>query len=171
MSSEGAAVISRQQQGPEVDLGPARSGRRFVIAAVVVIAAVWGTLFLVFREWRTRHRELAEFGASAVAPLVEPLENLVPPRVDPKRWRRAVADTRTMLVAATASGTISRPQMEALRDDLRARFAKTRPETAISDLARLWDEMQSTVGPVLTGRASRPPFCPPRPLLLGGRGD
>lgn len=155
----------------EKDLGPARSGRRFVIGAVVIIATLWGTLFVVFRDWRVRHRELAHFGASEVAPLVDPLADRLPPNVAAKRWRGAVADTHAMLVAATASGTIDRPGMEHLRDDLRSRFAKTTADTATSDLSRLWDEMQSTVGPVLTGRASRPPFCPPRPLLLGGRGD
>ena len=133
-------------------LGPARSGRRFVIGAIVVIAALWGTLFLVFREWRTHHRDLAAFGASEVAPLVDPLADRVPPNVAAKRWRRAVADTHDMLVAATASGTINRPEMEHLRDDLRSRFAKTTPDTAISDLSQLWDEMQERVGPILTGR-------------------
>jgi hypothetical protein len=169
MSSENA-VIAAKRDG-EIDLGPARSGRRFVIGAVVVIAVLWGTLFLVFREWRTRHRELAAFGASEVATVVDPLTGRVPPGVDAKRWRRAVADTHAMLVAATASGTLDRPAMEHLRDDLRGRLARTTPDTAISDLSRLWDEMQDAVGPILTGRASRPPFCPPRPLLLGGEGD
>ena len=155
----------------EKDLGPARSGRRFVIGAIVILATLWGTLFLVFRDWRVRHRELAAFGASEVAPLVDPLADRVPLNVAAKRWRRAVADTHDMLVAAMASGTVGRPEMERLRDDLRSRVAKTTSDTAISDLSHVWDEMQTTVGPILTGRASRPPFCPPRPLLLGGRGD
>src|SRR4051794_5174958 len=32
-------------------LGPARSGRRFVLGAIAAILVIWGTLFFVFRDW------------------------------------------------------------------------------------------------------------------------
>ena len=151
-------------------LGQSRSGRWFVIGAVVTIAVLWGTLFLIFREWRARHRELAAFGASEVAPLVDRLADLVPPKVEPKQWRKAVVATHGMLEVATGSGTIDREGMEQLRDKLRERFAKVTPDSVADELSTLWDEMQKQVGPILSGHPSRPPFCPARPKLLGGRG-
>ena len=149
-------------------LGRSMSGRWFVIGAALTIALIWAIVFAVFREWRARHRELAAFGAREVAPLVDPLAAMVPPNVEPRRWRNAVASTRGMLVAATASGTIDRDEMQRLRDALVARFARDTPATVADDLAALWDQMGQRVGPIITGQPSRPPFCPPRPLLLGG---
>lgn len=167
-SSAGAGRSADLGPGAEA-LGPPRSGRRFVIVAVVAIAALWGTLFLVFRDWRTRHRDLAAFGAREVATLVDPLAGRVPATVEPKAWRAAVADTHAMLETLTASGLLDRAAMEGLRDDLRERFATTTPETAAADLSRLWDEMQAKAGPVLAGRSSRPPYPPSRPKVLGGK--
>ncbi len=150
-------------------LGRARSGRVFVIGAIITLATIWGTLFLVFRDWRARHRELAAFGASEVAPLVDSLADRVPPKVEAKLWREAVVATHGMLEAATASGTMDKPGMVKLRDELHERFAKTNSSTAVGELSNLWDEMEKRVGPVLTGQLSRPPFCPLRPKLLGGK--
>jgi len=148
-------------------LGPSWSGRRFVIVGVIVLIAIWSALYLVFREWRSRHRELAAFGAREVGPLVDPLASLSPPGVEPKVWADAVRDSHAMLDALTASGLLDRPSMEALRDDLHRRFAATTSESAVPDLTALWDEMQAKAGPILTGRPSRPPFCPTRPEILG----
>ena len=151
-------------------LGPSRSGKKFVIAAFLTIAALWLGLVLAFRDWKGRHQELAAYGAREVAPLVDPLAERVPPGVEPKEWRSAVADTHAMLETLTASGLLDQKEtMEALRADLAARFAKASPETASGVLSNLWDEMQAKAGPVLTGRPSRPPYCPPRPVILGGK--
>ena len=76
-----------------------------------------------------------------------------------------------MLVTLTGSGLLDRSEMEHLRDDLRARFARVTPETAVKDLSALWDEMQAKAGPVLMNRQSRPPYGPSRPKVLGGKGD
>ncbi len=156
---------ARTVAGPNV-LGPSRSGRRFVIVAVIALLAIWATMFLVFREWRSRHRELAAFGAREVAPLVDPLAEVSPPDVPPKVWKAAVRDSHDMLVALTASGLLDRPGMEGLRDDLRARFRTTSAPTAVRDLARLWKDMESRAGPILSGRSSRPPHPPARPSIL-----
>lgn len=155
----------------EANLGRSRSGRVFVIIAALTLAITWGSLFLVFRSWRTRHRELAAFGSREVAPLVDPLADRVPPKVDAKEWRNAVKATHGMLEVATGSGTIDRPGMEHLRDELRERFANTTADTAPGELSDLWDKMEKEVGPILKGHPSRPPFCPARPKLLGGKGE
>jgi hypothetical protein len=149
--------------------GPRLSGRRFVAAGVVALLVLWGALYVAFRDWRARHRALAEFGRAAVAPAVEPLAGLRPPGVDPADWSRAVADTRAMLVALTASGLLDRPRMEALRDELRGRVARARDETAVETLRSLWDDMEARAGPVLTRKAERPPHPPPRPAILARR--
>ncbi len=147
-------------------LGPARSGRAFVIVAVVAIAAIWGTLFLVFRDWRERHRALSAFGATEVAALVDPLASNVPPGVPARAWRSAVSDTHAMLVTVTSAGLLDRDGLESLRDDLRARISRMTPETEVKGLSDLWDDMQKRAGPVLLNRSSRPPFAPPRPKVL-----
>jgi hypothetical protein len=152
-------------------LGPARSGRTFVIIAVVAIAAIWGTLFLVFRDWRERHRALSAFGATEVATLVDPLAETAPPGVAAKTWRNAVGDTHAMLVTVTSAGLLDREGLESLRDDLRVRVARMTPEVEVKGLSKLWDEMQEKAGPVILNRSSRPPFAPPRPKVLGGKGN
>jgi len=152
-------------------LGRSIPGRWFVVGAALTIVLIWAVVFGVFREWRARHRELAAFGASEVATLVDPLAETVPPEVNAKAWRRAIEATHGMLVVATASGTIDHEEMRTLRHDLQARFAADTPETVKADLTKLWDDMRTRVGPILSGQPSRPPFCPPRPRLLGGTGD
>ena len=55
------------------------SGRRFVLVAGLTVLVIWGTLFLVFRDWRARYRERALYGATQVVPpidrLWDPLES------------------------------------------------------------------------------------------------
>ncbi len=147
-------------------LGREHSGRRFVLIGAAVIFAVWAGLFLAFRQWRERHRADVEFGRREVAAVVEPLKRLEPPGVTPKVWRGAVDDSRGMLEAVVGSGMLDRPAMERLRDELRDRFAKTSPDSAVGDLGTLWDDMEARAGPVLTRKAERPPFVPERPILL-----
>ena len=79
------------------------SGRRFVIGAGVTIAVIWLALFLVFRDWRARHRDASEFGRREVATVVDPLADMVPQGVDRKRWLQAVDDSHDMLMTVTGS--------------------------------------------------------------------
>lgn len=159
------AVRSVEGDGAR-DLGPARSGRLFVIGAIVALVLIWAALFVAFRQWRSGRNALAAYGAREVAPLVDPLADRGPGDIHPKVWRRAVEDTHAMLVAATASGTIDRVEMERLRAELAARVARDTPATVREDLMRLWDEMEDRVGPILQGRTSRPPHSPMRPAVL-----
>ncbi len=151
------------------------SGRRFVIAGLIAILLIWGAVYLAFLYWRARYRALAEFGASQVAPLVDPLADRVPPGVDPDAWKAAVADTRGMLLALTGAGVLDRPQMEALRADVAARVARATPETARDELTALWDDVEKRAGPVIAPDVDPPPPGsrhaarhprPPRPRLL-----
>lgn len=153
--------------GPD-PLGRRYSGRRFVIGGAMALMVLWGTLSGAFLAWRARYEALRDFGARRIASQVEPLAGEVPPGVSPASWRGAVADTRAMLDAVTASGLLDRPAMERLGDDLRARVGRVRghPELARTELRRLWDEMEARAGPVLTRPSSRPPHCPRRPSLL-----
>ena len=125
--------------------GPVRlfSGRRFVIAAALVMAVTWGGLYLIFRDWRAHHRELAAYGREQVAAAIDPLADLRPPGVEPEEWRTAVALTRKMLEDVTASGLMDRPGLDALRADLEGRVAgsRARPERALGVLAGIWEDM------------------------------
>lgn len=125
------------------EIGRALSGRRFVLLSAVVLALLWGGLYLVFRDWRARHRELAAYGRAHVAAAIDPLADLRPPGVDPQAWRKAIDATRRMLADVTASGLLDRPGLDALRDDVQARVsaARARPESAVEILSKLWDDM------------------------------
>ena len=132
------------------------SGRAFVVAAVLGLAITWAGVYLTFRGWRARHRELAEYGRTTVAAAVDPLAGIEPPGVPREEWRRAVADTRGMLAEVTAAGLLDRPGMDALRTDVAARVAdaQARPESAVGVLARIWHDRATQAGPVV-GRAPR----------------
>ncbi|WP_406698503.1 hypothetical protein V5E97_06435 [Singulisphaera sp. Ch08] len=144
---------------------PTHSGRRFVIVASLILILLWGTLQAVFRVWRAGYRRRADFGATQVAPAIDPLAEVVPPEVNPRAWREAVAETHEALVTLTAANLLDLAQMKGLRDDVGARVARARahPETARDELAGLWNELANQAGPILEARHSRPKWLPPRP--------
>jgi hypothetical protein len=139
------------------------SGRRAVIGGSLVLLILAVVLALVFRDWRIRYRERAAFGARAVATAIDPLAELTPPGVPADAWRRAVADAHAMLVTLTASNLLDLDQMRDLRAELTARVARTRPETALKELAALWDDLVDRAAPVIVNRHPRPTLLPPRP--------
>jgi hypothetical protein len=145
---------------------PTHSGRRFVIVAGLVLVLVWGALQVVFRIWRSGYRRRAAFGATQVAPAIDPLADIVPPGVDAVAWRRAVAETHAALVTLTAANLLDLSQMQSLRADLAARVARarTRPETARDELAGLWNQLADQAGPILVPRHPRPKLLPPQPV-------
>jgi hypothetical protein len=143
---------------------PMHSGRRVVVAGMLVLLLVWGTLWLAFREWRARYRERAAFGSSQVASAIDPLADVVPPNVAPEEWRQAVAETHAALVTLTASNLLDLPSMRALGNSVSARVARARarPEIARDELAVLWDELLDKAAPILAERHPRPMVLPPR---------
>lgn len=124
-------------------LGRTYSGRWFVILGVSAFLVVWGSLYLIFRDWRSRYRERAAFGADQVAPTVDAFLDLAPPGVEPDRWRDAVTRTHAMLVTITGSNLLGLSEMQDLRAELAAGFARAmaHPETAVAELANIWDDM------------------------------
>jgi hypothetical protein len=115
------------------------SGRRFVILAALAVLAIWGVLDLVFRDWRARYRRRAAYGASHVAPAIDPMAETVPPGVDPAAWRDAVSRTHDMLRTVAASNLLGLDEIQRLRAELDAAVARARPETARAELAAVWD--------------------------------
>lgn len=152
------------------------SGRRAVVALVATVLALWLGLDLAFRAWKARYDALAGFGASKVAPAIDPLAEMIPPDISPSDWRAAVADTHAMLLALTGAGVLDQSQMDQLRQDVADRVARARPETALKTLANLWDDLERKAGPVIAPDLTPPPPNsrqaarnprPPRPKLLG----
>jgi hypothetical protein len=152
------------------------SGRRVVLAIVATILAIWLGLHLAFRGWKARYQARAEFGASRVAPIVDPLASTLPTNLDPTAWRAAVADTHAMLLALTSAGVLDESQMDDLRRDVAARVAGARPETARQTLADLWDDLERKAGPIIAPDPKTPPANarhaarnprPARPKILG----
>jgi hypothetical protein len=131
-------------------LGPPRSGRRFVVVALLGVLAVIAGLVLAFRAWRARHDRLAAFGAREVAPAVLPLVDRPPPGFEPAEWGRVVGQVRRLVAGVTASGAIDRQKMERLRETLAARVASARPETSAVVLNGIWTDLEAWAGPALT---------------------
>jgi hypothetical protein len=151
-------VIDGEGQGGERGL----SGRVFVAVAVVVVLVVWGSLFLAFRQWKARYRERAELGAAVVARAIDPLAAIVPTGENPQEWRAAVAETHAMLDTVTASNLLDRPGLAILGQQIAARVAAARPETARATLRQVWDEMEHQAGPVVTAHHTRPKSLRPQ---------
>jgi hypothetical protein len=147
-----------------------------VIGLVVAVLVLWLGLDLAFRQWKARYRVLAEFGASKVAPVIDPLASMVPPDVPSTEWRVAVSETHAMLLALTGAGVLDESQMDDLRREIAARVAAARPETSRRILAELWDDLERKAGPVIAPDRVPPPANsrhaarnprPARPKVLG----
>jgi hypothetical protein len=148
------------------------SGRLLVLGAGLVILTLWGSLYLAFRDWRARYRVRAAFGATQVAPVVDPLAQIVPQGMDAETWRSTVQQTHEMLVTVTSANLLDLEQMKSLRDELRqsVKRALTHPETARDELAAIWNTISDRAEFVLqegsSGRRKghpRPATLPPRP--------
>ena len=148
------------------------SGRRFVIIAGLVVLVLWGALYLAFRDWRARYRERAAYGANQVVPVIEPMAGIIPPGVDPAAWRDAVSRTQAMLQTITASNLLGIDELRALRAELDESVARARakPETALDELAGVWNTMDQRAAFLFQDSRSpsgvrhvRPTILPPRP--------
>jgi hypothetical protein len=161
------------------------SGRVLVTAAVVVVLVLWGSLYVAFRQWRSRYRQRAAFGVRYVATAIDPLAEVVPvgelPQgvlaagcagasaliaaapcdVSPAAWHQAIEETHTMLVTVTAANVLDLSQMRALQSKIASRVASARPETARAALAALWDDLEDQAGPIVLSRHPRPILLPP----------
>ncbi len=156
------------------------SGRRFVIMAGIAVLLIWGVLYLVFREWRARYRERAAYGVSQVVPAIDPMGEILPPDVSPESWRDAVRQTHAMLQTVTASNLLDIGEMRALRDELDQAVgrARARPETAVAELAGVWNAIADRAEFLLRDSRSRsgdrhprPALLPPRPHQSSGSGS
>jgi hypothetical protein len=147
------------------------SGRRLVLAAGATILVLWGVLYLAFRDWRARYRERAYFGATAVAPAIDPLANVVPPGIEPRAWREAVERTHSMLVTVTSANLLDVPQMAALRGELEQVVVRAgaHPEQAPRELASVWDAMSERAEFLLQEGTSGRRKGHPRPAILPPR--
>ena len=85
------------------DIGPQHSGRRLVLLAGAAILLLWGSLYLAFHDWRARYRAGTSFGVSQVAPVIDPLAEIIPAGVDVADWQEAVRQTHAMLVAVLSA--------------------------------------------------------------------
>jgi hypothetical protein len=124
-------------------LAGGHSGTRLVIVAGFTVLVIWGALNVLFRDWRAKYRERATYGSTVVVPAIDPLARVVPPHVDADAWREAVRETRSMLTTVTGSNLLGIDEMRALRSEIDrlVERALDRPETAVQELAGLWDSI------------------------------
>ena len=152
--------------------GHGHSGRRFVIVAVFVVLLTWGGLYLAFRGWMAKYRERAAYGASHVVSVIDPLNEIVPPGVEPAAWRDALDKTRAMLTTVVGSNLLDIDKMDTLRTELdqSVKRALAHPESGRDELAAIWNAMadraeflfQDSRSPT-HDRHVRPKILPPRP--------
>ncbi|CAN5809542.1 hypothetical protein BH23PLA1_BH23PLA1_42990 [soil metagenome] len=159
---EGPRRFPLDTNGPGRRGGERRvSGRAFVAAAVVTILVGWGVLYLTFSTWREGVEQRIELGKAEVLPAIEPLSSKVPPGVEPGDWNEAIEATRELLILVIGTGRLDAPGLLALRDDLAGRSKRARPETAIAELSRIWDEMTRRYLVRLRGDLRRPALLDP----------
>jgi hypothetical protein len=153
-------------------LGRSYSGRRFVALGVIAILVVWGSLYLVFRDWRARYRVRAAYGVQQVAPAVDAFRDVAPPEIDRGRWDGAVDRTRDMLVTVLSSNLLGLDDMRALRAELDRAVARAgeHPETAVAELAAIWDDMSERGEFLLKDTRSLTGDRHPRPEILPSYG-
>ncbi|MGO9471430.1 MAG: hypothetical protein ACLQIB_45045 [Isosphaeraceae bacterium] len=164
------ATTSRDDRG--------HSGRRFVLVSGLALLAIWGTLYLLFRDWRARYQKRASYGASYVVPAIDPMARLEPPDVAPEAWRDAVASTKSMLLTVTSSNLLDEKQMRELQMELEgaARRSMADPKRAVAELATIWNNIADRGEFLLRDSRSangvrhpRPKILPPRPAKPAGR--
>lgn len=120
-----------------------------MIVAVFSILILWGSLYVAFREWRTRFRERAAYGKQHVATAVDPLGQIVPGDVKPTEWQAAVRETHDMIVTLTGSNILTLNDMKDLESELTVRTARARPETARAELTAIWNDLRQRAGPIV----------------------
>src|SRR5262249_41152410 len=121
-------------------------------------------------ERHPRPEILPSYGADRVAPALNPLGEMAPPGVPSEPWRGAVASTRALVLVVTSSRLISTMRMKDLRADLDRAVARARehPESAVKELAGIWDSLHRSCQTLYRDRKSaidgliRPSIFPPR---------
>ncbi len=144
------------------------NGRRFVIGSLGVIALAWATLYAILAPGMWSYKKQAEFGRKEVAPVVFGFQKVQPPGVDPRAWDRAVGDAHSLVLDATRAGSLSMEDQTALRGDLQATLdrAKDHPESAVRELAALWDRVAAIARKVRPAGAPDVDRSHPRPAIL-----
>lgn len=149
--------------------------------AVAELAAVWDDMSergeFLLRDTRKldtdrhpRPEVLSSYGEGRVVPALDPLRDLSPPGVDRTRWRDAVDRTRRLVLEVTASRLISAMRMMEWRKDLDRAVdrARAHPDSAVAELAAIWDAFEGAGRALYTDRKSsidrlaRPEIFPPR---------
>jgi len=173
-SNPGGSYPDPEHPRGQPAIGPhqGHSGRRFVVVAAVVVLLTWGGLYLAFRGWRANYRERVAYGVSHVVSAIEPLRKIAPPGVGARAWADALDKTHAMLTTVVSSNVLDLDEMNQLKAELEKSVAQTleHPESATSDLARIWNNMadraeflfQDSRSPTQL-RHARPAILSPRP--------
>ena len=169
--AKGGEVVGLSKTAPVPWLPRSHSGRRFVIVAGLAVLVIWGLLYLVFREWRAGYRERAAYGASQVVPAIDPIGEVVPPGVEPAAWLDAVRRTHDMLMTVISSNLLGIDEMRALRAELDQTVSRARshPETAVAELAEVWNTIADRAAFLFKDTRSRSGARHPRPPILPER--
>lgn len=136
-------------QKSQMDQPGTVSGRRFIVALVVVILVSWGCLWLGFRSWRSGYEQRALAGRQ-VAHLIRPLTQSRPERISPAQWEDTVDHTEAMLIAVTGSNLLNTKNLDELGVQVKGLVERALkdPEQGPTLLLELWDDMSRRAGPV-----------------------
>ncbi len=143
------------------------------------LASLWDSIGeqaeFLFQDSRSqsgeRHRRpaiLPSYGATHVAPVVDVLAEISPPKVEPDAWRHAVSQTHDMLVSLTGSNAFTIERMRAARSrlDQLVEQARAHPDDAVAILAIIWNETADRAEELLKDERSKGGTRHPRPAIL-----
>jgi hypothetical protein len=130
-----------------------RAGCKRPAQAPIELAEIWNSVAdrgeFLFRDSRStsgdrhvRPSVLPTYGATRIAPALDPLRNLVPQGVDPHAWREGVESTRALVLSLTDANVLDVTGMRALRSSLEHHVAQAaaQPKTAMRELDQIWSE-------------------------------
>ncbi len=142
-----------------------------MLVSGLVLLTVWGTLYLLFRDWRARYQKRALYGASVVVPAIDPMARALPPGIAPDTWRDAIASTRSMLLTVTGSNLLDQKQMDELRTELDRATTRSLadPKRAVTELATIWNNIADRGEFLLKDGRSASGERHPRPRILPPR--
>ena len=155
---------------PRREYSRGHSGRRFVLVAGLAGLLIWGTLFWFFA---TGGRDIANeaLWSDKVVPAIDRLSRSCRPMSITALWRDAIDQTRAMLTTVTGSNLLDVKDIDPLRAELSQRVARAcdHPETAVGELAEIWNQVADRGEFLLRDSRSVSGDRHPRPKILPPR--
>ena len=145
------------------------SGRRFVIMAGLAVLLIWGVALSGLPRMAGALSRACRLRGEPGRPGDRPDgRDRSRPTSNPASWRDAVSQTRAMLLTVTGVELARHRRDAGLRDELDQAVGRARahPETAVAELAGVWNAIADRAEFLLKDSRSRSGDRHPRPAIL-----